>query len=1021
MADLDLSFKKSASETWYGMTASLTPQTTSPAEPTIVPGNVISNGSVFQFSDQFSSLTIRHPSAFLATFSTRDRAAITISIAIYLLSNNLVQPKSPTMLSNHSHFFEALDSVFAEIPGRHLRALLQSRLASVRAAFEALLNISGVLKQEFAFKSLVEIGAGNNWLANPTQGHRYLYHAVCMDLDEVVQQLLESGCRQDEVIRFGSGFPPDTTALVKALERRNLQCVQLLLKFCDVNSQLQSGEYLFVTSFTFFIRKTCHFDETLFGQGIKLFLDVGADINSLLAKETGFYSLESARYTSWEGDRTWSVLDYLFCFHPRLFYEFAPNWSPAQTSQPTRAGILMSLELGLNTLAKYCERLAQNVGWACLCEYLELLVAEQLTGIGPWIKGPRRMVDLKIVGTLVDLGVRMDKVLGRVPFLLADYLLGGRKESDGDCDMSVIRYLLDNRAIVDDRALQEAVRMRNISLLVLLIRNTTNCRQYGPLAAVDAAIANDFEAVKTLLDAGVDVNTDFERSLRRQLGYPFAARHEVASLLCQVVESWDSSFEHLNNMIDFLVQRGAHLRLSATKPRLSDLMESVLRNRGIREDIRSKIVQYIMAAGCDLSDPDVPSARLLEECQCGYLNREQSVDQPEQMEMFESMFRNGALLLPGAPLAAWIVIGGGVKLANEMLCAGVDIDDYCKNGWIVKTALQAAAEKCSEELVILLLQKGADVNAPARGYSESTALQGICRYVPKSPAKKEQQMNIIDLLVSYGAKVNAAPARHSGRTALQWAAQHGNLEVIMLLLSCDPPADVNAPPCQFPGFPEPWSNALDLAAQYGRLDVVKLLLINDARSGCWGGTGYDGAIQAAENGGWLAVADLIRQHATTILTSTVSHTDLSQPQRDWHEYGYDDYSDGYTTFSEDSDEDSDQDSDHTSDQDSDEGSDEEYEDYEDNEGDEDDETMDSTDEQDSVAAVEIQPEAAEQPRPENTVLEPDWASDMEIDSPCNFDIGFGNPFDDAGSIIDLEDAGSNSPMDTTTFDWGFSQ
>lgn len=217
----------------------------------------------------------------------------------------------------------------------------------------------------------------------------------------------------------------------------------------------------------------------------------------------------------------------------------------------------------------------------------------------------------------------------------------------------------------------------------------------------------------------------------------------------------------------------------------------------------------------------------------------------------------------------------------------------------MKTALQAAAGKCSEELVALLLQKGADVNAPARGSYGSTALQGICRYVPKSPAKKEQQLSIINLLVSYGAKVNAAPARHLGRTALQWAAQHGNLEVTMMLLSCEPPADVNAPPCKHPEFPKSRSNALDVAARLGRLDVVKLLLNNDAVSGYPGNSGYDGAIEVAEDKGWLAVADLIRQHATANLRSDTTRISLSQPQRDWHEYGYDDYSDGYTDFDED--------------------------------------------------------------------------------------------------------------------------
>lgn len=688
----------------------------------------------------------------------------------------------------------------------------------------------------------------------------------------------------------------------------------------------------------------------------------------------------------WQHTRIWSVLDYLFCFHPRLFYKFAPNWSPAHASQPTRAGILMSLELGPNTLSEYCDRLAQNVGWACLYEYLELLVAEQLTGIGPWISGPRRAVDLETVRDLVELGVSMDKVLSHAPCLLANFMEGRVKESYRDCDMEVIQYLLDNRAVVDDRAIQLAVRWQETGLLALLIQNTVDLRQQVAGAVVEAAVANNLEAVKILLDAGVDVNTDFKRDRRLFQYLPGERGHETASLLCQVVELWNLPFKDLNIMIDFFVRRGAQFRLSAMKPHLSDLMESVLKSDALRpEGLLKRIVQYIIDAGCDLSDPEVPSARLLEAC--GFPMPR--FDNIERLEIFESMFRSGGLLRPGAPLAALVRLGGGVELVNEMLCGGVDIDAYYHwHGVCMNTALQEAAKMLSEELVVLLLQKGADVNAPARGKWGETALQAICSRVPQSSTEKAQQISIINLLLAYGAKINAAPARFGGRTALQSAAKCGNLEVTMLLLSYDPPADVNAPPSQYYDAGDPYDYALDSAASEGHIDVVQLLLNNNALSSFPGDTGYKGAIGAAKEAGFPAVAKLIRQHLTAISRSSTTRTNLSQPQRDWHEYGYDDYCEEYTTFPEDDSDD---------------------EDSEDNE------SAGSREEQDSVAQAQVQLEAFEHPGPEYAAPEQGWVSDTEAENSLNLENAFGNLADDIGSIYGLDYAPLTPTSSTAAF------
>lgn len=383
MMNLDLSPRRSAFNPGYDASLSIALNSKLLATPAMLLGHEVSDDSVFHFTDLLSSLIITQLSAALSIFSVQQKTSIAIVVAIYLLSNNLVFIDDINM-SGHRGFFETLDSIFAEIPAGQLEALLQSRLATVRAAFEALLRIAGRLKQRVAFKSLVEIGTKARWINNSRDGHRLLYFAVCMDLDDIVKQLVEIGCRPETYVYEEE----EISAIIEALKRQNIYCAQLLLKNCDVNKQFlrMHGSFPRATSFTLFIEYSSreNLDEMRIGQGIKLFLDAGADINSLLTGHVTVRSDGDPEMWAWRYDIVWSVPDYLFCFHPRLFCVFIPNWNLARDSHPTRAGVLTSLTLGRNALHEYCTRLEQVVDRAYLDRYLVEVLTEQLTGIVPW-------------------------------------------------------------------------------------------------------------------------------------------------------------------------------------------------------------------------------------------------------------------------------------------------------------------------------------------------------------------------------------------------------------------------------------------------------------------------------------------------------------------------------------------------------------------------------------------------------------------------------------------------------------
>lgn len=127
------------------------------------------------------------------------------------------------------------------------------------------------------------------------------------------------------------------------------------------------------------------------------------------------------------------------------------------------------------------------------------------------------------------------------------------------------------------------------------------------------------------------------------------------------------------------------------------------------------------------------------------------------------------------------------------------------------TALQAAVATQNADLIQILLDSGADVNAPAGTVYRRTALQA---------AAEDRNTKILELLLSHGADVNAPAGRPDGITALQGAAMAGRLKNVLILLKAG--AQINAPPASSEG-----RMALGAAAESGRLVIVLLLLKND--------------------------------------------------------------------------------------------------------------------------------------------------------------------------------------------------
>ncbi|KAJ2993220.1 hypothetical protein NUW58_g1909 [Xylaria curta] len=90
-----------------------------------------------------------------------------------------------------------------------------------------------------------------------------------------------------------------------------------------------------------------------------------------------------------------------------------------------------------------------------------------------------------------------------------------------------------------------------------------------------------------------------------------------------------------------------------------------------------------------------------------------------------------------------------------------------------RTPLQDAVSRGDTNLIFLLIDSGADINAPAAANLGATALQ---------IAAINGFISIARSLLERGGNVNAPPARYGGRTALEGASEHGNLDIVQLLL-----------------------------------------------------------------------------------------------------------------------------------------------------------------------------------------------------------------------------------------------
>jgi ankyrin repeat protein len=282
------------------------------------------------------------------------------------------------------------------------------------------------------------------------------------------------------------------------------------------------------------------------------------------------------------------------------------------------------------------------------------------------------------------------------------------------------------------------------------------------------------------------------------------------------------------------------------------------------------VVEYLIDAGADVRAAPARNrgVTVLEAAAASKFHGEDWLLEEKEREAISSF---KSLLALGAPInrtdgTGCTVLHGLLRRSRTecvklALRAGAQIEDREPSS-PMSTPLQVAVAEGEMEAIQLLLEHGADVNAPAGADFGRTALQA-------ATSAEEPDADLVDLLLVYGADVNAPPATRWGVTALQGAAIRGDIQIARILLAHE--ANVNAAPA-----PEEGCTAVEGAARHGRLDMVRLLLSVGAKADPV--LGFLRAIELAEKNGHLALADLLREYE--IATSLCDRM-MESPAQPW--------------------------------------------------------------------------------------------------------------------------------------------
>ena len=459
-------------------------------------------------------------------------------------------------------------------------------------------------------------------------------------------------------------------------------------------------------------------------------------------------------------------------------------------------------------------------------------------------------------------------------------------------------------------AVQIAARQGNMTLIRLLCHAGADVNapayRWGGRTALQAAIeGGNYGVIGFLLAAGADVNAA-------------AAERDGITALAAAIASQDP------NILSSMHEEGASFEETSAGTCAVTALAAATANRDVR------LVRILLRAGANpvdsaalqaaVANDDIELVRILLSALAdshvygdedyGYMalhtatlnarhelinfllasEIDPDIQMPEATGLMSYVPQKGKWVydIESAKTSPWFVAlrSEDLQLVQIFLKAGADPSQISWNradmgGFAASTGLFFATIRRHLRLMQMLLEAGADVDVHRRweSFDSNTALGW---------AASHGEIDSVRLLLQAGANPNVPANGRYQYTALQAATKYGYEHVVEIFLQAG--ADVNVPPCPYGGMTalqaaaiqgylrlarvlieagadvnavaadEEGRTALEGAAEHGRIDMLQYLLNNGASVEGAGRAQYEFAIDLAEDNGHLSASNLLKSH-----------------------------------------------------------------------------------------------------------------------------------------------------------------
>ncbi|KAI0188189.1 hypothetical protein EV127DRAFT_434921 [Xylaria flabelliformis] len=775
-----------------------------------------------------------------------------LSDALYRLANitpHIWSPDDQLMESLNG----ALDVILNLAPKHHiLSSLFKGKSSTIRAATERMVGISTKLGRKDDFRMFIEaIGRYHpEWIP---QG-QYLKFAGRIGCVETCRLLLRMPNQSQYDTSFYHYTVDYTTAVLESANHGHFECTKFLCQHAiklGINYP-SLGKTLIEEIFTQLLNTYNHdFDlrnpNVLQMWNLLLEAGVAVDAPNPLRLPDCYYTRHTPKW--WMP----TILDEVYFKNPEL-YSHIVGYSVKFRTELTRSGVHRSAKEGLDSLLIYL-RSRPSYTPIQQAKLLGIILTEMIL-ISDNHSSLREKNhyehNVKIIHTLLNYNINLPQFGSSMNVSAILYYIIRTTRRCGiiyPTTSHIIKILICKGARIVAETIAEAIEDDGITLLQLLSSYGPDFRSQGALALCAAISRPNYDATSWLLNIGVNINTTLEGNreedvtiLAKAIEYAVPSKFDMFGY---EVHSGYSEVRSISyEMLEYLISRNIKLRATPENTNVRNLIYVMIRGGIDHEELTETIEKIRLLLNEETITDDSSDT---EPCILELFYALSPEDGPAVFDLMKLLSDHGISFDHSDTLTILIKLGASIEAIQGLLDGGVDVNAYRVPGCSCQQdpPLQAAVAVGSFDLVQLLIQRGANVNQPAKGPYGRTALQAAC--------KLHASIDLIKFLIANGADVNAPPASVRGATAFQAAAMDGNFEVALLLL--DHGADINASPS------EDGYCALDGAAFLGKLDMVHFLLELGALSHNRGESGYKGAIREAEDWGHLAIADMIRQHA----------------------------------------------------------------------------------------------------------------------------------------------------------------